>query len=82
MYGYYVLPFLHNERIAARVDLRAERGLGRLAVHAVHEEAQGLDEAGMLALASHLRQMADWLGLAEVQVNCQRASGVKLKAAF
>jgi uncharacterized protein YcaQ len=82
VYGYYVLPFLHNERIAARVDLRAERGLGRLAVHAVHEEAQGLDEGGMLALASNLRQMADWLGLPQVQLNCQRASAVRLRVAF
>jgi hypothetical protein len=82
MYGYYVLPFLHNERIVARVDLRAERGLGRLAVHAVHEEAQGLDEAGMLALASNLRQMADWLGLPQVQLNCQRASAARLRVAF
>jgi len=82
VYGYYVLPFLHNERIAARVDLRAERALGRLAVHAVHEEEQGLDEEGMLALARNLRQMADWLGLPEVQLNCQRASAARLRVAF
>jgi uncharacterized protein YcaQ len=83
VYGYYVLPFLHNERIAARVDLRAERALGRLAVHAVHEEeALGLDEEGMLALAINLRQMADWLGLAQVQINCQRASAARLRVAF
>jgi len=82
VYGYYVLPFLHNERIAARVDLRAERAVGRLAVHAVHEEEPGLDEEGMLALAVNLRRMADWLGLAQVQVNCQRVSGVRLLSAL
>lgn len=78
VYGYYVLPFLHNERIAARVDLRAERAAGRLAVHAVHEEDSGLDEEGMQALARQLRELAQWLGLAEVQVNCTRASGARL----
>jgi len=82
VYGYYVLPFLHNERIAARVDLRAERALGRLAVHAVHEEEPGLDEEGMQALAGNLRQLADWLGLPEIQINCERASGLRLKGAF
>ncbi|NVZ82380.1 winged helix-turn-helix domain-containing protein [Pseudomonas yamanorum] len=79
VYGYYVLPFLHNERIAARVDLRAERAAGRLAVHAVHEEDPGLDEEGMQALALNLRQMADWLGLEQIQLNCQRASAARLR---
>jgi hypothetical protein len=82
VYGYYVLPFLHNERIAARVDLRAERALGRLAIHAVHEEEPGLDEEGMLALAVNLRRMADWLGLEQVQLNCPRASAVRLRVAL
>lgn len=82
MYGYYVLPFLHHERIAARVDLRAERALGRLAVHAVHEDASGLDEEGMQALALNLRRMAQWLGLERVQLNCQRVSGVRLARAL
>ena len=82
VYGYYVLPFLHNERIAARVDLRAERALGRLAVHAVHEEEPGLDDEGMFALALNLRRMADWLGLERVQLNCPRASAARLRVAF
>jgi uncharacterized protein YcaQ len=82
VYGYYVLPFLHNERIAARVDLRAERAQGRLAVHAVHEEEPGLDEQGMLALARNLRQMADWLGLVEIQLNCPRAGATRLRVAL
>jgi uncharacterized protein len=82
VYGYYVLPFLHNERIAARIDLRAERSAGRLAVHAVHEEQPGLDEEGMHALALSLRQLANWLGLPEVLINCQRASAARLRVAF
>lgn len=82
VYGYYVLPFLHNERIAARVDLRAERAAGQLAVHAVHEEEPGLDEEGMLALAVSLRRMASWLGLARVQLNCQRESAARLGMAL
>ncbi|WP_339476533.1 MULTISPECIES: winged helix-turn-helix domain-containing protein [unclassified Pseudomonas] len=82
VYGYYVLPFLHHERIAARVDLRAERALGQLAVHAVHEDASGLDEEGMQALALNLRRMARWLGLERVQLNCQRVSGGRLAQAL
>ncbi|WP_431061210.1 winged helix-turn-helix domain-containing protein [Pseudomonas abietaniphila] len=82
VYGYYVLPFLHHERIAARIDLRAERAAGRLAVHAVHEEEPGLDEEGMHALAANLRQLADWLGLRDVLINCQRASAARLRVAF
>ncbi|WP_300631050.1 winged helix-turn-helix domain-containing protein [Pseudomonas sp.] len=82
VYGYYVLPFLHNERIAARIDLRAERANGCLAVHAVHEEEPGLDEQGMLALALNLRQMADWLGLQQIQLNCQRPSAARLRLAM
>ncbi|MCX7078252.1 MAG: winged helix-turn-helix domain-containing protein [Pseudomonas sp.] len=82
VYGYYVLPFLHNERIAARVDLRAERAQGRLAVHAVHEEEPGLDEQGMQALAKNLRQMADWLGLPQIQLNCPRVSAARLRVAL
>ena len=82
VYGYYVLPFLHNERIAARVDLRAERAHGRLAVHAVREEDPGLDDEGMLALAVNLRRMANWLGLAQVQLNCQRVSAARLRVAL
>ncbi|UVE16209.1 winged helix DNA-binding domain-containing protein [Pseudomonas sp. LS44] len=80
VYGYYVLPFLHRERLAARVDLRAERALSRLAVHAVHEEEKGLDEEGMQALAGQLRALADWLGLEHVQLNCTRSGGARLAA--
>jgi len=82
VYGYYVLPFLHHERIAARVDLRAERAASQLAVHAVHEETVGLDEQGMQALAAQLQALATWLGLAQVRVECGRRDGARLRLAL
>lgn len=66
VYGYYVLPFLHHERLLARVDLRSERATGRLAVHAVHLEEAVLSEEARLALGDSLRALAHWLGLDEV----------------
>jgi uncharacterized protein len=82
VYGYYVLPFLFRERIAARVDLRAERAQGQLAVHAVHVEAAGLDEEGYQALAGNLLRLGQWLGLGRVQLNCPRVEGSQLRQAL
>lgn len=66
VYGYYVLPFLHHERLLARVDLRSERAAGRLAVHAVHLEEAVLSEEARQALSDALHGLAQWLGLADV----------------
>ena len=66
VYGYYVLPFLHHERLLARVDLRSERAAGRLAVHAVHLEEAVFSEEARVALGDSLRTLAHWLGLEEV----------------
>lgn len=82
VYGYYVLLFLYRERIVARVDLRAERTQGQLAVHAVHAETPGLDEEGYDALAGHLLRLANWLGLERVQLNCPRIEGSQLRRAL
>ncbi len=78
-YGYYVLPFLHDERLAARVDLRSERRHGRLAVNAVHTEAPGLDDAALAALALRLRELADWLELPEIALHCPSATAARLR---
>lgn len=66
VHGYYVLPFLHHERLLARVDLRSERVQGRLAVHAVHMEEAVLNEEARLALGESLQGLARWLGLEQV----------------
>jgi uncharacterized protein YcaQ len=66
VYGYYVLPFLHHEAIAARVDLKADRKAGVLRVLASWLEPghDALDVA--TALATELRRAADWQGLDDV----------------
>lgn len=72
VHGYYVLPFLRGERVAALVDLKADRAAGLLRVHAAHEPpaAGAGDDPGEVAadLADELRLLAGWLGLGDVVV--------------
>ena len=67
-HGYYVLPFLFREALAARVDLKADRATGRLLVQSAHGEGAVTGEA-VEALAGELATMAGWLGLGKVLVS-------------
>ncbi len=67
-YGYYVLPFLLDDALVARVDLKADRAAGVLRVQASHAEP-GVDRTRVARdLAAELRDMAGWLGLGDVAV--------------
>lgn len=66
-HGYYVLPFLQDEAITARVDLKADRKAGVLRVLSAHAE-RSANAATPSALAAELRLMAAWLGLVGVRV--------------
>lgn len=66
-FGYYVLPFLHGDRFAARVCLKADRQAGVLRANAAHLEPHANMEDTATALAHELRLMAGWLGLASIE---------------
>jgi uncharacterized protein YcaQ len=63
-----VLPFLLDDSLVARVDLKSERARSVLSVKAAHVE-DGVDGTLVVpALAEELRKLAAWLGLERVEV--------------
>lgn len=77
-HGYYVLPFLMNDRLVARVDLKSDRARSRLQVKGGSAEA-GVNVRKIVApLARELRSLADWLDLEDVEVTSRRGELLKL----
>jgi uncharacterized protein YcaQ len=68
VHGYYVFPFLLNGELVGRIDLRAERAVGRLLVPGAFAEPGYCTPETARALTDALREMADWLELDKVVI--------------
>lgn len=67
VYGYYTLPFLLDEALVGRVDLKSDRQARVLRVQSAWREPHAPDHAAA-RLAPLLRETAAWQGLDEVEV--------------
>jgi uncharacterized protein len=67
-YGYYVYPFLMDEELVARVDLKADRKGSTLVVQGAFAEPTAAPTQVAPVLAGELHTMAAWLGLGRVEV--------------
>ena len=61
-YGYYVLPFLHGDRLVARLDMKSDRDKGYLQVLGLWWEDAVPDDAADV-LQNELTRLANWLDL-------------------
>jgi uncharacterized protein YcaQ len=68
VHGYYVLPFLLDEALVARVDLKSDRQRGVLMVQGAFAEPDVDTRRVAVELMSELRLVSAWLGLGEVEI--------------
>jgi uncharacterized protein YcaQ len=72
-WGYYVLPFLLDGAIVARLDVKADRQTGKLLVLAAHEEPEINRVTCAEKLAVELRSLQGWLDLNDIVVTRHNA---------
>ncbi len=82
VYGYYVMPFLLDGELVARVDLKSDRQLSRLLVRGTFMEDGQTSSRVAPALAVELASMASWLELSGIDVADNGNLARELRAAL
>ena len=80
-HGYYVLPFLMEDNLVARVDLKADRKARHLLVLSASEQPQTDSAQVAEALARELWILARWLNLERISVADRGSLSKPLRAA-
>ena len=87
-YGYFVLPFLHDDALVARLDVRFDRKRARLEVPAAwaepgHWPADGPAQSDALeALTAELQALSGWCGGSGVALGRRGDLAERLRSAF
>jgi uncharacterized protein YcaQ len=80
VHGYYVLPFMLDGDVVARVDLKADRKAGRLLVRSAFIE-EGKDAGAVsCALVEELHRFSRWVGMDEIVVEERGTLAARLSA--
>jgi hypothetical protein len=79
-YGYYVLPFLLNENLVARVDLKTVRSEEKLLIKGVYLEAGAEPEMVLSELAEEVKELSNFLNLSEVSITGRSRTAVLLRS--
>lgn len=81
-YGYYVLPFLLNENLVARVDIKTVRTEGKLLVKGIYLENGTDPEMVISELSKELIELSHFLDLPEVSITGRSKSAMLLRLFF
>ena len=78
-YGYFSLPLLFADQFVGRMDCKAERKKGVLNIKSLHMHSNA-SETVYRGLASSLREYAEFNHCADINIQCNTASGKRLAA--
>ena len=79
LFGYYVMPFLYDNMLRARLDIRANRSLNTLEILGSFSEPKLMNKLATQALWKEIKILADACGLTSISVSNNGDLGTVLR---